>query len=508
MTTISWPSPDVHIDLPGYAELLSPESRRFLVGAPHRLLIGGEWIGAADGRHFAAVDPWDGDVIGDVAWAGSVDVDHAVAAAEDALDGPLERLSPTGRSLLLYRLAELIDRSRVELAELESIDNGKPLSQARWDVDAAAGTLRYFAGWPTKIEGETIPVSVSDVHCYTLREPIGVCAQILPCSFPLLMAVWKIAPAIAAGCSVILKPSEHTPITAIRLAELTLEADWPPGLLNLLTGDASTGAALVDHPGVDKVGFCGSTSVGREIAAKCGRSMKRVSMELSGKNANIILPDADLDAAIEGSFLGMYSNSGQFCDAASRLFVPNDLFETVVERLANLARKPKIGPGLDPSSQLGPMVSASHYEKVIRYIKLGIQEGAHIAAGGLPDNKTARHGVAPTLFTNVSNNMRIAREEIFGPVLVAMPFASTEEVVHLANDTEYGLAAGIWTRDLSLAHKLARRLRAGYVYLNTWWGADDPAAPFGGFKASGLGREKGHYNLDSYLETKTVWTKL
>jgi acyl-CoA reductase-like NAD-dependent aldehyde dehydrogenase len=496
------------------AQALSEAARDFALagGGTQGLLIGGERAGAADGTTFETIDPSTGETICVVAQAGTQDVELAVAAAQASLDGPLRKINPAKRSGLMNALAELVKANGQELAELESLDNGKPLAHAKGDVAATVNHLRYFAGWPTKIEGETIPVSARDVLCYTLREPVGVCAQIIPWNFPLLMAAWKVAPALAAGCPVVLKPAEQTPLTALRLGELALEAGFPEGTLNVLTGDGVTGAALVDHPGVAKVAFTGSTVVGREIAAKCGRSLKRVTLELGGKSPNIILPDADLEKAIPGSFQGIYFNSGQACNAGSRLFVAEPLFDEVVERLAGFAREARVGPGLDPESEFGPLVSAEQYERVKGYIDSGLEEGAEALAGGSPgDPGTAGNGggyfVSPTLFTGVADDMRIAREEIFGPVLVAMPFADIDEVAARANDTEYGLAAGLWTRDVSNAHKLASRLKAGNVYINTW-GGGDPAAPFGGYKASGIGREKGHANLDAYLETKTVWTQL
>jgi acyl-CoA reductase-like NAD-dependent aldehyde dehydrogenase len=492
------------------AERLESEAARSFVGrGPHGLLIGEESLLAADGRTFESIDPATGEPICEVAQAGAEDVARAVGAARAALDGPLRKLSASKRAGLIYSLAELIKANGGELAELESLDNGKPLAAAKADMAAAVNHLRYFAGWPTKIEGETIPVSGRDLLCYTLREPVGVCGQIVPWNFPLLMAIWKVAPALAAGCPLILKPAEQTPLTALRLGELALEAGFPPGTVNVLTGDGSTGAALVDDPGVDKVAFTGSTAVGREIGAKCGRALKRVTLELGGKCPNIILPDADLEAAVKGSFQGIYFNSGQACNAASRLFVHADLYDEVIERMADYASKARVGPGLDPESQFGPLVSEEQFARVTGYIDSGLSEGAEAVAGGKPDDEANGGGyfVNPTLFTGVRDEMRIAREEIFGPVLVAQPFESLEEVAQRANDTEYGLAAGLWTRDVSNAHKLAAMLQAGSVYVNTW-GAGDPAAPFGGYKASGIGRERGHQNLDAYLETKTVYVQL
>ncbi|HEY0515943.1 MAG TPA: aldehyde dehydrogenase family protein [Solirubrobacteraceae bacterium] len=490
-------------------DALSAPAREFIAQS-HRLLIGGERLEAADGRTFKTLDPATGQEVAEVAQAGAEDVDRAVRAAREAFEnGPWSSMPAAGRERLMHALADAMEARAEELAQIESLDNGKPVGLAQYvDVNGAVGHIRYFAGWPTKIEGGVLPVAAPNVHVYTRREPVGVAAQIIPWNFPLLMAAWKLGPALAAGCTVVLKPAEQTPLSALRLGELALEVGFPPGVINVLTGDGETGAALVDHADVDKVAFTGSTVVGREIGAKAGRALKRVTLELGGKSPNVILPDADIDAAVKGSFQAIYFNSGQACNAGSRLFVPADRFDEVMSSLADAAAATQLGPGLDAATQLGPLVSAEQQERVLGYISSGREEGAELLAGGeaaLTDS--GGYYVAPTLFSTTSDDLRIAREEIFGPVLVASPYESLEEVAARANASEYGLAAGVWTRDVSNAHKLAAMLRAGMVYVNTW-GLVDPAAPFGGFKASGIGREHGHDGLDAYLESKTVWTAL
>jgi phenylacetaldehyde dehydrogenase len=479
--------------------------------APRKMLIGGKWVEAASGKTFESYDPSTGDVLARVAEGDSLDVDAAVKAARRAFEeGAWPKLTPADRCRLLWKVSDLMELHNEELAELETLDNGKPIFfSRRVDVPQAIEAFRYFSGWATKIQGSTIPISVPKrtYLAYTLREPVGVVGQIIPWNFPLLMAAWKLAPALAVGCTVVLKPAEQTPLTALRLGELMMEAGFPEGVVNIVTGFGETaGAALAAHPDVDKIAFTGSTEVGKMIVRAATGNLKKVSLELGGKSPNIVFADADLETAIPGSAQAIFYNQGECCTAGSRLFVQRSIFDKVIEGVAQETKKFRVGPGIDTSSNQGPLVSQEQLDRVCGYLEAGAKEGAKAVVGG---KKILGNGyfVEPTVLVDVKPEMKVVREEIFGPVVTAIPFDDPEEVAKFANQTPYGLAAGVWTRDISKAHKIAAKLRAGTVWINCY-NVFDPALPFGGYKQSGWGREMGLEAVELYTELKSVCAQL
>jgi len=476
------------------------------------MLIDGELVPAVSGKTFSVFNPATGALIASVPEADKADVDLAVAAARRAFDERRwGKVSPSERGRMLWRLADLIERDLEELAELESIDNGKPYSIARVaDLPLAIDMFRYMGGWATKITGTTLPLSLPGEYLsYTVREPVGVVGQIIPWNFPLLMAAWKIAPALAAGCTVVLKAAEQTPLTALRLAELIREAGFPPGVVNILSGFGETaGAALAAHPDVDKVAFTGSTEVGKLIVQAAAGNLKKVSLELGGKSPAIILPDADLDLATAGAANAIFFNHGQCCCAGSRLFAHKNVYDKVVAGVADIAGKIKVGAGLDPATEMGPLVSSEQFDRVTGYIKSGREQGAHAVVGG---ERVGNLGyfVQPTVFENTRPDMKIVSEEIFGPVVCAQPFDDydLDRIAKQANDTLYGLAASVWTRDGGTAHKLAQRIRSGTVWINCH-NVFDASLPFGGYKQSGWGREMGEEVFHNYTEIKAITAAL
>ena len=474
------------------------------------MLVGAEWRDAVSEQRLDVRDPATGEVVTSVPAAGAADVDLAVKAARAAFESrEWGAARPVDRERWLLRLADLLEAHAAELAEIETIDNGKPLViSQRVDVPSAVDFLRYCAGWATKVEGTTIEPSLpgfrkNEFFAYTRREPVGVVGAIIPWNFPLLMAVWKIGPALATGCTIVLKPAEDTPLTALRLASLALEAGVPAGVLNVITGEGPTaGAALAAHPGIDKVAFTGSTAVGKRIGQAALENMTRISLELGGKSPVIVLDDVDPAVAASGAANAIFFNSGQVCVAGSRLYVQRKAYDAVLDGVSAIAAKMRIGPGLEKSTQLGPLVSERHLRRVSGYVQAGLDEGATLVAGG------ARHGTRgwfhqPTILTGVAPSARVAQEEIFGPVLVATPFDDVDEIAALANDTAYGLSASIWSNDLKRVHRLIPRIKAGTVWVNCH-GLLDNALPFGGYKQSGIGREMGRAMIDLYTETKSV----
>ncbi|HUO05354.1 MAG TPA: aldehyde dehydrogenase family protein [Candidatus Binataceae bacterium] len=488
----------------------STAALEFLKKSPTKLLIGGKWVPAKSGKTFEVLNPANEEVLALVAEGDKADVDEAVKAARKTFEaGRWSGMNPHARGRLLYKLAELIEKNADELAELETLDNGKPLFETKnVDIPGAAETFRYYAGFATKIYGETNP-SDPAMFNYTLREPVGVCGQIIPWNFPLLMAAWKLGPALACGNVVILKPAEQTPLTAIRLGELICEAGIPDGVVNIITGfGPGAGSSIAEHPDIDKVAFTGSTEVGKLILKASAGNLKRVSLELGGKSPNIIFPDADIPQAVFGSsMLAIFFNQGQVCCAGSRVFVQEKIYDQVTEGMAQMAQSITLGSGLDPNTRMGPLVSKEQHERVLGYLKAGKTEGAKAAAGGEAGEQKCGYFVKPTIFTGVTNQMKIAKEEIFGPVAAAIPFKDENDAVFQGNDTEYGLAAAVWTKDLGRAHTVARKLKAGTVWINCY-NVLDPISPFGGYKQSGFGRELGKHSIELYTQIKSVWAKL
>src|SRR5256885_4736729 len=478
--------------------------------SPGRLLINGEWVEGS--KKFDSINPATGEVLTQIVEASPDDVDRAVKAARHAFEdrgGPWRKMSTSERGRLLWRFADLVEKNIDELAELETLDNGKPIFESKYvDMPMVVDVLRYYAGLATKIHGETVN-TFETAFTYTLREPVGVVGLIIPWNFPLLLASWKVGPALACGCTIVMKPAEQTPLTTLRFGELAIEAAVPPGVLNIVTGGPETGKAIVRHPGIDKIAFAGSTAVGKEIMRSAADTLKRVTLELGGKSPNIVFADSDIDSAVKGAINGIFYGKGEVCNAGSRLFVETKIQEEFMGKLVERAKKLRPGDPMDPKTRLGAIVSEKQMKHVLSYIEAGKKEGAQLVTGGNRVNVNGAKGflIEPTGFGSVNNEKTIAQEEIFGPVLATLTFDDIDQVAELANKNVYGLAAGIWTNDIKKAHALSRRLKAGTVWINTY-GPMDAAMPFGGYKQSGFGRELGAHAIEHYTELKSVWVAL
>ena len=478
----------------------------------YQLLIDGQWVDAESGKTFTTPNPSTGETLAEVAEADKADIDKAVKAARKAFEGKWSKMSARDRGRLMYKLAQLIEEKTGELAALETADNGKPIKESTYvDLPQVAENFEYFAGWATKIEGETIPVP-GQMFNYTLREPVGVCGQIIPWNFPLLMAAWKLGPALAAGNTVVLKPAEQTPVTAMELGKLIQEAGFPEGVVNIVPGYGETaGAALASHPGIDKVAFTGSTEVGKIIARTAADNLTKVSLELGGKAPNIVFADADIDQAVNGAMMGIFFNQGQVCCAGSRLFVQDSVKDEFLERLKEKSAKIVVGNPMDQNTQMGPQVSEEQLNRIKGYCDIALKEGASVVTGGRPPQLDPEfqkgYFFQPTIFGEVTNQMRVAQEEIFGPVVSMLSFKDEEDLIKQANETIYGLSAGIWTSNITRAHRFAKEIKAGVIWINTY-NMFNAASPFGGYKQSGYGREMGKHALEMYTNVKSVWVDL